>query len=102
MGQWNETLPPGYPCTVSTETARKWLHHLGFRMLDHKKGTYCDGHERSEYQGKFLRKMVGLGFLNKNNAITPEAAESLPSDLEPLTDEQIEKTMVIFHDESTF
>ena len=60
-----------------------------------KKGTYCDGHERSEYQGKFLRKMVGLGFLNKNNAITPEAAESLPSDLEPLTDEQIEKTMVI-------
>ena len=45
--------------------------------------------------------MVGLGFLNKNNAITPEAAESLPSDLEPLTDEQIEKTMVIFHDEST-
>ena len=101
----NETLPPGYPRQVSVETARKWLHHLGFEILDHKKGTYCDGHERSdvvEYREKFLRKMAGLGFLNRNNAVTDEAANSLPSDLDPPSDETIEKTIVIFHDESTF
>lgn len=73
----NVSLAPGYPRQVSLETARKWLHHLGFEVLDHKKGTYCDGHERDdvvEYRGKFLRKLIALGFLNKENAPTPEAA----------------------------
>ena len=70
-----------------------------------KEHTYCDGHERSdvvEYRSKFLRKMIGLGFLNKNNVPTPEAAASLPTDLECPSDDQVSKTVVIFHDESTF
>ena len=41
-----------------------------------------------------------LGFLNKANAPTPEAAGSLPTDLE--SDERIAKTVIIFHHESTF
>lgn len=59
----NLVLPPGYLRHVSLETARKWLHNLGFQVLDHKKGTYCDGHERSdvvEYRSKFLRKMITM------------------------------------------
>ena len=47
---------------------------------------------------KFLRKI--LGFLNKDNTPTPEAA-SLPPDLETPPKYQIEKTIVLFHDEST-
>ena len=101
----NVSLAPGYPRQISLETARKWLHHLGFEVLDHKKGTYCDGHERDdvvEYRGKFIRKMIALGFLNKDNAPTPEAAASLPTDLESPSADKISKTVVIFHDESTF
>ena len=61
------------------------MHELGFSIIDAKKGTYVDGHEREdvmEYRGQFLRKMIGLGFLNRDNAPTPEAKLALPEDLE--------------------
>ena len=46
------------------ETARTWLHKLGFSKIEAKKGTFVDGHDNVvvEYRGKFLRKMVGLRF----------------------------------------
>lgn len=71
--------------------------------MEHKKGTYADGHERAdvtEYRKEFLRRLCALGFLNKNNAPTPEAVDSLPSNLE--SSSGIGKTVFIFHDESTF
>lgn len=40
-----ETLAPCFPCNISVETARKWMHELGFSVIDKKKGTYVDGHE---------------------------------------------------------
>ena len=40
--------------------------------------------------------------MNKNNAPTPEAADSVPRDLECPSDDRISKTIVFFHDESTF
>ena len=98
-------LEPGYPRKVSVETARRWLHELGFQVIDAKKGTYVDGHERLDvvdYCAKFLRKMVALGVLNERNAPTEEAKNALPNDLESPSIEQIEKTIVLFHDESTF
>ena len=74
-------------------------------MIDAKKGTYVDGHERSdvvEYRAQFLRKMVALGFLNRENAPTPEAKLALPEDLDTPPAEVLAKTIVLFHDESTF
>ena len=44
----SHTLEPGYPRRVGTETARKWLHELGFQLINAKKGTYVDGHEHSD------------------------------------------------------
>ena len=38
----NETLEPGYPRKISMETARLWLHELGFSVVNAKKGTYVD------------------------------------------------------------
>ena len=35
-----------YPRKVSIETARKWLHELGFQVLITKNGIFIDGHER--------------------------------------------------------
>ena len=62
----NATLAPGFPRRVSIETARCWLHELGFSVMRAQKGTFVDGHEREdvvEYRNKFIRRMVGLGFL---------------------------------------
>ena len=103
----NHALDPGFPQKISCETARKWLHELGFSVIDAKKGTYMDGHERSdvvEYRAQFLRKMVALGFLNRENAPTPEAKLALPEDLDtPMSRlEVLAKTIVLFQDESTF
>ena len=56
----------------------------------------------TKYRAKFLRKMVALEFLNSENAPTPEAALSVPADIDTPSAEQIAKTIVLFHDESTF
>jgi hypothetical protein len=41
----NVCLTPGFPRKISVETARQWLHHLGFEVLSSTKGAYFDGHE---------------------------------------------------------
>lgn len=46
--------------------------------------------------------MVGLGFLNPKNASTDEAKKALPSDLDSPPANVLDKTIVIFHDKSTF
>ena len=64
---FNSTLEPGFPCKIATETARKWMHKLGFNVVCKKKGTFVDGHEQDdivEYRKTFLRRIVALGFLN--------------------------------------
>ena len=57
---------------------------------------------REKYRKKFLRKMVTLGFLNSDNAPIPEVAEALPQDLETPSADVLNKTIVLFHDETTF
>ena len=66
---------------------------------------YIDGHERDDvvdYRKRFLQKMTAIGFLNKDNAPTSEAASCLLIDLHCPPPEQLKKTIVIFHDESIF
>lgn len=46
--------------------------------------------------------MVSLGFINKDNAPTQEAAQCLPEDLRCPPKEQLAKTIVLFHDKSLF
>ena len=46
--------------------------------------------------------IINFGFLNKNNAPTPEAADSVPHALECPSDNQISKAIVFFHEKSTF
>ena len=36
------------PVKIHPNTALRWLHSLGFRSSEHKKGTYTDGHERPD------------------------------------------------------
>ena len=46
--------------------------------------------------------MVSLGFLNQDNAPNDDAKAALPDDLECPSQEVIDKTVIFFHDESTF
>ena len=101
----NSVLEPGYPRRVSVETARKWLHELGFDILQLSKGVFIDGHERSdvvESRVKFLRTMTEYGFLRPDNAPTEEAAKALPADVPHMSKEEGEKRIVWFHDESAY
>ena len=34
--------------TLSCRTAVKWLHNMGYKFRDVRKGVYKDGHERSD------------------------------------------------------
>ena len=100
----NSTLEPGFPRKVSVETARLWLHHLGFEVLTAQKGIFIDGHERPdviEARKLFLRKLTKIGFLHFTNAPTEEAARSLPEVDCPTSDVR-SKAVVFFHDETTF
>ena len=65
----NDLLPSlsflrGLPNKVSLETARKFLHNLGFERVDTgKKGVYIDGHERPDVvqeRAIFLQKFTDL------------------------------------------
>ena len=101
----NETLEPGFPRSIHVETARKWMHEMGFQVLKHKKGSFVDGHERDDvvtYRKTFLRRMVALGFLNIENAPTDDAKKALPPDLTCPPTDVLDKTVVFFRDESTF
>ena len=100
----NENLEPGFPRHISVETARKWLHVLGFEVLSADKGMFFDGHERGDVMKErkvFLEKMVETGFLHPIEAPTPQAA-SFPSTV-PLPPADVrDKTVIIFNDELTF
>ena len=100
----NSILDPGYPRSVSVETARKWLHELGFEVLDKKKGIYIDGHERDvvQHRQRFLRQLVAGGFLAAEFAPSLEAKSAFPTDIDQPSPERREKNIFIFHDESTF
>ena len=101
----NFTLEPGFQQKVSVETARTWLHHLGFEVLTPKKGIFIDGHERPDVVASrktILRKMVKIGFLHFTNAPTEEAQKAIPADIDAPTLERRPKTVVFCHDESTF
>ena len=101
----NSILDPGYTRSISVETGHKWLHKLGFDVLDKKKDVYIDGHERDDvvqHHQRFLYQMVSGGFLSHESAPSEEACSAFPDDLEPPSVEQRHKNIFIFHDESTF
>jgi hypothetical protein len=94
-------LPPHFPRRVSFRTSIRWLHHLGFKPVSHRKGVYIDGHERDDvvlHRGKYLREMAALRASHR----PPPAC----SDEEPqirVEDDDEKKTLVIlYHDESIY
>lgn len=75
----------GLPNCLTARTAINWLHKLGYKWVDIKKGLYKDGHDREdvvEYrQTKFLPQLATLQpslkewTLNDNDTFTPVSLE---------------------------
>ena len=83
-----------YKVDVCVNTARRWLHQLGFHQCDHQKGVYFDGHERDDvvtYRQEFLDRLESLD----ETTITP--AHPMPA----VADGE-RRYLRIAHDESTF
>ena len=50
---------------IGLETAREWMHLLGFSHCQHRKGIYVDGHERSDVVIDRMEKGVILKVLDE-------------------------------------
>ena len=46
--------------------------------------------------------MVGIGFLHPTNAPTEEAKSALPKEIIQTSQDKMDKTVILFHDETTF
>lgn len=55
------------PVQVHESSARNWLHKLGFRSVQYKKGTYTDGHERADVVS--YRKWLNTGRFRTENKL---------------------------------
>ena len=64
-----------------------------------------DGHEQHDVvqeRNKFIKTMAEIGFVHPDQAPTPEAANAFPKDVALPSTDQRNKTVIFFHDESTF
>ena len=87
--QW---IKDEYNCSVSAETARRWLHKLGFKQVDHHKKVYFDGHEWEDVVAYRERFVETLDSLNRRCEF---------ADHEPILKENEKPLIIVHHDEST-
>ena len=82
-----------YSFEICTETARRWLHHLGFNICSHQKGVFFDGHKREDvsYRTEFLDTLAKLD----ETTITPAQPNLCVEDGK-------QRHIRVVHDESTF
>ena len=94
-------LPPHFPRRVSFRTAVRWLHHLGFKPVSHRKGVYIDGHEREDvvrHRENHLKTMVAL----RESHQPPPACCDDPPRVRQEEDEEKKKLVLLYHDESIY
>ena len=95
----NSTMESGYPRKVSVETARKWLHELGFEILTAKKGIFIDDHERDDViacRNEFICKIIKIGLMHLTNEPTDEALNNFPKENYSPIEERKSKNVVFF------
>ena len=87
--QW---ISETFSVTICDETARLWMHKLGFWQHTHTKGIYFDGHERADvvaHREKFITEMAEID----KKSITVD---------QPSPDISDRPIIRVYHDESTF
>ena len=94
-------LQPHFPRSISLQTGVRWLHHLGFKPVNHKKGVYIDGHEREDVVHHRKSFLKSLGELRASYRPPPPCSDEPPR-IRSEEDDEKEELVVIYHDESTF
>ena len=101
----NESLELGFPRRVSIETSRKWLHELGFHVLDQKKiNTFADMKEMmwlSIGRNSFVKWSL-LDLLTKTMLQQSKLLSVFQVILNVILLLLLDKIVIIFHDESIF
>ena len=90
---FNAWVKDTYQLDICSETARVWLHKLGFTQKNHHKSVYFDGHEREDvvsYREEFLQKLEELDRRCQYNGHEPQLSD------------QEKRLIPVHHDESTF
>ena len=90
-------LPPHFPRSISLRTAVRWLHHLGFKPVSHKKGVYIDGHEREDvvrHRKSLLKTLHDLSAAHK----PPPPCSNEPTRIRQEEDEDKMELVVIYHE----
>src|SRR5437868_10837524 len=85
---------------ISRETARKWLHQLGWDYKDHSKNIYFDGHERDDvvaYRNRFLKQMTEL-----QPRIGVYERENINQIISPILAPNVLELVPIIYDKSIF
>ena len=80
---------------VCEETARLWLHKMGFTFRQFSKGVYFDGHERDAVVKHRKEYLDTLSFLQDRMLTSP-------SQYPPPTTTTLPPIIRVFHGESTF
>ena len=92
-------LPPYFLRRVSLHSSIRWLHHLGFKPVSHRKDVYIDGHERDDvvlHRSKYLRTMANLYETHRQPPICNDEFLRVRED-------DVKKTLVVlYHDESIY
>ena len=86
--------------TISVETARIWLHNLGWDYKDHSKNIYFDGHERDDvvtYRNQFINQMINL-----RPRFTVYEGEDMEKIIPPILSPNICELVPVTHNESIF
>ena len=92
-------LPPFFPGEVSLRTSVRWLHHLGFRPVSHKKGVYIDGHEREDAVCHRTKLLKILHDLCASHQPLLRCSDD-PTRVRLEEDEEKKELLLIYHDES--
>ena len=94
-------LPTFFPREISLRTSIRWLHHLGFKPVSHKKGVYIDGHEREDVIKHREALLKTLEDLRVSHRPLPRCSDDPPR-VRLEADEEKKELVIIFHDESIF
>ena len=87
-----QRISTGRKAPIHEDTARRWLHLLGFSKVQHQKGTFYDGHERADVVE--ARRI----FLDQTNELDRRATV-----LEKTSTRRFHKPQIrVYHDECIF
>ena len=97
----SSNLPTHFPWRISLRTGVRWLHHLGFKPVSHRKGVYINGHERDDVVKHCKKYLNTLAALREAHRPPPTCSDEPPR-IRIEADDDKKELVAIYHDESIY